>query len=89
MNNISVTQEDLNRAIHAEASRFPGQEARVLEYFQKDANALQEMQAPIFEDKVVDFVIEMAKVNEQEVSLEELMRDPDGADEDAASNNKD
>jgi trigger factor len=47
------------------------------------------MQAPIFEDKVVDFVIEMAKINEQEVSLEELMRDPDGADEDAASNNKD
>ena len=89
VNNISVTQEDLNRAIHAEASRFPGQEARVLEYFQKDTNALQEMQAPIFEDKVVDFVIEMAKINEQEVSLEELMKDPGGAGEDAATNNKD
>lgn len=88
-NNISVTQDDLNRAIHAEASRFPGQEARVLEYFQKDANAMQELQAPIFEDKVVDFVIEMAKINEQEVSVEELMRDPDGAEEDAAPDKKD
>jgi trigger factor len=89
VNNISVTQDDLNRAIHAEASRFPGQEARVLEYFQKDANALQELQAPIFEDKVVDFVIEMAKINEQEVSVEELMQDPDGAEEGTASNKKD
>jgi trigger factor len=88
-NNISVTQDDVNRAIHTEASRFPGQEARVIEYFQKDPNALQELQAPIFEDKVVDFVIEMAKINEQEVSVEELMADPDGADEDTASNKKD
>ncbi|MDC0033440.1 trigger factor [Alphaproteobacteria bacterium] len=84
VNNITVTQDDLNRAIHAEASRFPGQEARVLEYFQKDENALQELQAPIFEDKVVDFVIEMANINEKEVSLEELMGDTDLAEEDTA-----
>jgi len=89
VNNISVTQDDLNRAIHAEASRFPGQEARVLEYFQKDANALEELRAPIFEDKVVDFVVEMAKINEQEVSVEELMQDPDGAEDDAASDKQD
>ena len=89
VNNISVTQEDINRAIHTEASRFPGQEARVIEYFQKDANAMQELQAPIFEDKVVDFVIEMAKINEQEVSIEELMEDSEEAGEDAASDKKD
>jgi trigger factor len=89
VNNISVTQDDINRAIHVEASRFPGQEARVIEYFQKDANAMQELQAPIFEDKVVDFVIELAKINEQEVSVEELMGNPDEAEEDTASNKKD
>ncbi len=89
VNNISVTQDDLNRAIHAEASRFPGQEAKVMEYFQKDANALQEMQAPIFEDKVVDFVIEMATINEQEVSVDELMQDPDAEEGDATSDKKD
>lgn len=88
-NNITVTQEDLNRAIHAEATRFPGQEARVMEYFQKDPNALQELQAPIFEDKVVDFVIEMAKINEQEVSLEELMQVSDEAADDASPSGKD
>jgi trigger factor len=89
VNNISVTQDDINRAIHTEASRFPGQEARVIEYFQKDPNALQELQAPIFEDKVVDFVVEMAKINEQEVSVEELMEEPDEVAEDAASEKKD
>lgn len=87
-NNITVTQDDLNRAMHREASRFPGQEAQVLEYFQKDQNAMQELQAPIFEDKVVDFVVEMASVTDQEVTIEELMGDPDGAGEDAASDKK-
>ncbi|MBT5458513.1 MAG: trigger factor [Rhodospirillaceae bacterium] len=87
-NNITVTQDDLNRAMHREASRFPGQEARVLEYFQKDQNAMQELQAPIFEEKVVDFVIEMASVTDQEVTVEELMRDPDEAGEEAASDKK-
>ena len=87
-NNISITQDDLNRAMHREAARFPGQEAQVLEYFQKDPNAMQELQAPIFEDKVVDFVVEMAKVTDQEVSIEELIQDPNEAAEEAASDKK-
>jgi len=73
-NNISVTQEDLNRAMHAEAARFPGQEAAVLEYFQKNETAIKEIQAPIFEEKVVDFILEMADVKDLDVSLEELMK---------------
>ncbi|MFT5440069.1 MAG: trigger factor [Alphaproteobacteria bacterium] len=76
-NNITVTQDDLNRAMHREASRLPGQEAQVLQYFQQNPDAMQELQAPIFEDKVVDFIVEMAKITETEVSVEELMRDPD------------
>ncbi len=76
-NNITVTQDDLNRAMHREASRLPGQEAQVIQYFQKNPEAMQELQAPIFEDKVVDFIVEMAKITETEVSVEELLRDPD------------
>lgn len=79
-NNITVTQDDLNRAMHREASRLPGQEAQVLQYFQKNPEAMQELQAPIFEDKVVDFIVEMAKVTEKEVTVEELLRDPDQED---------
>ncbi|MBB44315.1 MAG: trigger factor [Rhodospirillaceae bacterium] len=79
-NNITVTQDDLNRAMHTEAARFPGQEAAVLEYFQKNDTAKQEIQAPIFEEKVVDFILEMADINDLEVSLEELMK-PDNVEE--------
>ncbi len=78
-NNISVSQDDLNRAMHQEASRFPGQEARIMEYFQSNPAALQDIQAPIFEDKVVDFVIEMAKVTDREVTVEELVKEPEEA----------
>ena len=51
VNNISVTQEDLNRGNSHRSLAVPGQEARVIEYFQKDANALQELQAPILKIK--------------------------------------
>jgi trigger factor len=73
-NNITVTQDDLNRAMHTEAARFPGQEAAVLEYFQKNESAKNELQAPIFEEKVVDFIVELATVTDNEVSLEDLMK---------------
>jgi trigger factor len=82
-NNISVSQDDLNRAMHMEASRFPGQEARIIEYFQKNPEAMRDIQAPIYEEKVVDFIVEMAKVADREVTPEELFRDPD-AEGDAA-----
>lgn len=78
-NNIRVSQDDLNRAMQQEVARFPGQEARVYEYFQKNPQAMQELQAPIFEDKVVDFITAMAKVTERDVPVEELYRDPDEA----------
>ena len=75
--NISVTQDDLNRAMSEQARQFPGQEAQLFEFYQKNPQALQELQAPIFEDKVIDYVLELADVSERKVSVEELMNDPD------------
>ena len=83
-NNITVSQDDLNRAMHREASRFPGQEARVLEYFQKNPGAMRELQAPIFEDKVVDFILEMANISEENVSAAELTQELEEASEGSA-----
>jgi len=77
LNNIQITQEELNRAMIAEARRYPGQERQVLEFFQKNPQAIDNLRAPILEDKVVDFIIEQAKVTERTVSPEELFRDPD------------
>ena len=61
-NNIDVTEEDTRKAVFEEAQRYPGQEQMVLEYFQKNTAAMQQLTGPIFEDKVIDFILEMAEV---------------------------
>lgn len=79
-NNIQVTDQEVSQAIQQQAARFPGQERFVFDYYQQNPQALAQVRAPLFEDKVVDFVVEMAKVTDKTVSAEELFRDPD-ADE--------
>lgn len=78
-NNVQITQEDLNRAVLNEARRFPGQEHLVFQYYQKNQDALNSLRAPIFEEKVIDYILELAKVEEKKVSLDELRKDPDAA----------
>jgi trigger factor len=73
-NKIEVTQDEMRRALMEHARRFPGQEKMVYEYFEKTPGALQELRAPIFEDKVIDFVLELAKPAEKKVTREELMK---------------
>jgi trigger factor len=73
-NRIEVTQDELRRALIEQARRLPGREKLVYEYFQKTPGALQELRAPIFEDKVIDFIIEAAKPTERKVTREELMK---------------
>ncbi|NQV48313.1 MAG: trigger factor [Rhodospirillaceae bacterium] len=73
-NNLQISQEDLNRAMMAEAQKYPGQEQEVLEYFRKNPEALQSLSGPLMEDKVVDFILELAKVSDKKVSPEELMK---------------
>lgn len=77
INNIRLTQEDINRGMMEEARRHPGQEQKVLEYYRKTPDAVQSLTAPLYEDKVVDFIVEMASVAEKKVTIEELLRDPD------------
>jgi len=76
-NEITVTNEDVNRAVMEEARARPGQERQVVEFYQKNEQALNSLRAPIFEDKVVDFILEMAKPSERKVSVEELLREPE------------
>jgi trigger factor len=58
-----------------QARQFPGQEQRVWEYYRKNPQALASVRAPIYEEKVVDFVLELAKVEEKKVSREELFKE--------------
>lgn len=73
-NGVEVTQEELRRALVAQARRYPGQERLIYEYYEKTPGALVELRGPIFEDKVVDLVLERAKPIEVRVSKDELLR---------------
>ena len=74
---LSVSNEELSRAMRQEASRYPGQEAQLMEFFRKNPNAIESLRGPIYEDKVVDFVLELVKLEEQTVSPETLLADPE------------
>jgi len=78
-NNIQVPNEDLTRAVIAEARRFPGQEKQVIDYYQKSAEALNQLRAPIYEDKVIDFILEMAQVSERRTTPDEFRKEGDEA----------
>ena len=61
----------------ARARQTPGREKEVWDYYRNNANALAQLRAPIYEDKVVDFILELAHVTEKKVTREELMKDDD------------
>ena len=84
-NSIDVTPEELNQAVMREAMRYPGQERQVLEFYGKNAELKERLRAPIFEEKTVDFILELAKVSEKSVTPEELLkaaREAEEAEED-------
>jgi trigger factor len=77
VNDINVAPEDLQRGIAERARQFPGQEAQVFQFYQQNPQALAEVRAPLYEEKVVDFVVELATVEEKTVSKDELFKEPD------------
>lgn len=77
---ITINEQEVQQALINEARNFPGQERQVIEFFQKNQNAMAQLRAPIYEDKVVDYILATAKVKEETVSKEELLKE----DEDAA-----
>ena len=76
-NGIQVAPDEMARAMRAEAGRYPGQEAQVMEFFRKNTQAADGLRGPIYEDKVIDFILELATVEEKAVSPEELSADPE------------
>ena len=80
-NNIKVADEDLTRAVVERARQFPGQEQQVWDYYRKNPQAMAQLRAPLYEEKVVDFISELANVTDKKVSKEELFK----ADDDTAA----
>ena len=85
VNNIKVSEEDTRQAVFEEARRHPGQEQQVLEYFQQNQQAMQQLAGPVFEDKTVDFILEMANVTEVATDVETLYAAPKEEAAEAAS----
>jgi trigger factor len=77
-NGITVTDEEVSRAVVDRARQLPGREQEVWDFYRKNPNALASLRAPIFEEKVVDFILELAKVTDKPVSREDLYKDDEG-----------
>jgi trigger factor len=84
-NNIQVSQEELNQALLQEARRHPGYERQVFDYYRNNPDALNNLRVPIFEDKVVDFIFELAKPTERSVTPQELLAADQEGDNDEES----
>jgi trigger factor len=76
-NKITVSDEELSRAVMDRARQAPGQEQKVWEFYRNNPDALASLRAPIFEDKVIDYILELAKISDKTVSREELYKDDD------------
>jgi trigger factor len=78
-NAITVTDDELNRAMMEQVRQFPGQEQRVWDYYRQNPQAVASIRAPLYEEKVVDFLLELANVTEQKVSRDELYKEDEPA----------
>ncbi len=79
VNKVEVKQEELYKAIYAEARKFPGQEQQVIEFYSKNPQVIESFRAPLYEDKVIDFILTKASVTDKQVSIDELTAEDDEA----------
>ena len=76
VNTLTVGADEMTLAMRAEASRYPGQEQQVMEFFRTNPQAIDSLRGPLYEDKVVDYVLELATVSDVTVTPEELAAEP-------------
>jgi trigger factor len=69
---VEVKQDEIARAVMSEARRYPGQERKVMDFYQNNPDALARVRAPLYEDKVVDYILDTAKVTERKISPEQF-----------------
>jgi len=88
INDIEVTEEEANMALYREAQQYPGKERQVFEFYQNTPEAMANLRAPVFEDKVVDFITDLAKVTERSLTAEQLREEVEAEAADAAESKK-
>ena len=75
LNNIKVEEKDTQNAMMQELQRYPGREKEILDYFKKNPDAQNQLSGPVFEDKIIDFIVELAEVKEKVVNVDDLYKD--------------
>ncbi|MEX0339001.1 MAG: trigger factor [Arenibacterium sp.] len=78
---VEVTDAEMSQAIMSQARQYPGQERQFFEFVQQNPQMQQQLRAPLFEDKVVDYVVELAEVSEKEVSKDDLQKAVEALDD--------
>ncbi len=71
---VQIAEEEMNQALIARARQFPGQEKQVWDFYRSNQQALAELRAPIYEEKVVDHILRLAKITERKVAKDELLK---------------
>ena len=71
---VKVSDDEMTQALIARARSFPGQEKQVWDFYRNNNQALAELRAPIYEEKVVDHILGLAKIEDHKVSRDELLR---------------
>jgi trigger factor len=84
-NNITVSPDEVNQAIAREARRHPGHERQVIDFYRQNPGTIDTLRAPIFEDKVIDFIVELAKIGERKVTPQELLGESEPGEDALAS----
>lgn len=74
---VRISEQEVNQALIREARQYPGQETQVVEFFRKNPGAMAQLRAPIYEDKVVDHILDVAEITEETVSREDLFKEDD------------
>ena len=80
-NDVQINQEDVNRQLMEEARRHPGREQEIMEYYRKTPEAMEQLSAPIYEEKVVDFILEQATVTDKKATMDDLIKAMDTDDD--------
>ena len=78
---INITPDDINKAIMNEAKKYPGQEKAVFDFYLKNKQAIESLKAPVFEEKIVDYIFDKSTISEKTVTIEELYDFNDKASE--------
>lgn len=77
INNVQVTEQELAEAMRQEAMRYGPQAQQIFDFLRQNPSAQAQIRAPIFEEKVVDLIVSKAKVEDEKVSREELLKEDD------------